>query len=695
MKFLDSYIKVILLILAGMIYCGFARAQCSLMVNLGEDLDVCSSDEVQLNAQVDGQPIHFYWTPEELVDNPVSLHPTIKEPVSGQVSINIIGFHPDNNLLQNGDFNLGFEGFSSQYELNSNKPGGVIVGALGTELFEEAKPCDDRSGAGLMMMAKVSDTDNIDILCQEIAVEPDKAYRLVAYATGLRTNFPPVIIVRINDEVISSGTLGSFACSWQGINADWNSGSSTTARICIRVSDEDIGEQTDFAMDDMGFYEICEVRDDIDIEVTPFELLPSESHVMIPCGDTIELSVPVYAADPSTISFNWETEDGQIQHSGSDSSILVSKSGTYSVNVALNLGDLSCTEKKIFMAEESSVEDFDIIVPDTLSCWNDQIQVEVDYNGANDQVQFSWSTPDGHLPTGNIGQSIAVDSPGTYIVELLETGTGCTLSKEVEVLDQRLNGFEYDVVPISCDAPLGQITFKEVTGGFPPFDYSIDGGNVFQLVNKFEDLDGGDYLLIVRDQRGCTLEENLTLESADLPRIVLDDRIELESGAMHQFEVFVSIPFQEIDSIEWSPSEGLSCSDCLEPRLLSARPMTYTVTLTDIFGCKVSATVRIRVKATAQIYIPNVFSPNGDGRNDRFVLSAGQGVDRVLDMEIYDRFGNLVYINENSIPGLSNESWDGTFDGQRLNSGIYLYFVNVQLSSGENVRLSGEVLLLH
>ena len=119
---------------------------------------------------------------------------------------------------------------------------GILLGQLAQNYFPEAKPCQDHtSSGGKMMMVKVSASANLNIWCQEVVVRPNTNYHFVAFVTGLRTNDPPVILLEINGELLSIGTIGSFACSWQRVKGDWNAGNNATANICLRVSDEDIG----------------------------------------------------------------------------------------------------------------------------------------------------------------------------------------------------------------------------------------------------------------------------------------------------------------------------------------------------------------------------------------------------------------------------------------------------------------------
>lgn len=84
------------------------------------------------------------------------------------------------------------------------------------------------------------------------------------------------------------------------------------------------------------------------------------------------------------------------------------------------------------------------------------------------------------------------------------------------------------------------------------------------------------------------------------------------------------------------------------------------------------------------IYIPNTFTPNGDGLNDTFGV-AGEAI-QDFDMKIFNRWGQLIYETTNA-----NERWDGTFLGQKVPSGTYVYKVSASSPSGKRQNKEGSV----
>jgi gliding motility-associated-like protein len=103
--------------------------------------------------------------------------------------------------------------------------------------------------------------------------------------------------------------------------------------------------------------------------------------------------------------------------------------------------------------------------------------------------------------------------------------------------------------------------------------------------------------------------------------------------------------------------------------------------------------MRIIVKVYRDVYIPNIFTPNGDGMNDYFLPETGRRVTQVNYMQVYDRWGSLLFESRNFMTGDTNFGWDGTFRGREMNPGAYVYKVEVTYDNGTTEQLHGTVTL--
>ncbi|NOT35908.1 MAG: gliding motility-associated C-terminal domain-containing protein [Saprospiraceae bacterium] len=180
----------------------------------------------------------------------------------------------------------------------------------------------------------------------------------------------------------------------------------------------------------------------------------------------------------------------------------------------------------------------------------------------------------------------------------------------------------------------------------------------------------------------------IDLEFADL-NISIPSEIIINFGESVQISV---IPDFIPASVNWSPSTGLSCIDCLNPFASPSEDTEYIITLIDENGCIIVRRVKLVVIKELNIFVPNIFSPNGDNINDFFEIISNIQDLKVIRYQIYDRWGALLYSQDNTnLPNL--KPWNGEFNGQVLNPGVYTYAITVESKDGLQKNLSGDITL--
>jgi len=145
-------------------------------------------------------------------------------------------------------------------------------------------------------------------------------------------------------------------------------------------------------------------------------------------------------------------------------------------------------------------------------------------------------------------------------------------------------------------------------------------------------------------------------------------------------------------SYVWSPDYKLSCTQCPSPMASPEVDTSYKVTAVNEFGCKASDDLNIRVIedcAGKIVYVPNTFTPNGDGQNDELKVF-GPGVSSVKLVRIFNRWGQMVF--ETNDP--NSIGWDGTYKGETLNPGVFVYYMDVECIDGQRTVKKGNITLL-
>jgi gliding motility-associated-like protein len=136
----------------------------------------------------------------------------------------------------------------------------------------------------------------------------------------------------------------------------------------------------------------------------------------------------------------------------------------------------------------------------------------------------------------------------------------------------------------------------------------------------------------------------------------------------------------------WQPPTGLSHPEIANPVASPTVTTEYTVTATDSVGCTASAKVRVIVEAVA--FIPNLFTPNQDGRNDNLRVY-GLGPVKSFSLSIYNREGSLVF-STTDIAEATQSGWDGTVRGVLQPGGVYYWKVKGEHQNGSKLLLNGK-----
>lgn len=148
------------------------------------------------------------------------------------------------------------------------------------------------------------------------------------------------------------------------------------------------------------------------------------------------------------------------------------------------------------------------------------------------------------------------------------------------------------------------------------------------------------------------------------------------------------------NKLVWSPAENLSCSDCVTPVFRSNTNTRLTVVGTTADGCNDSLTIQVNVFYQKRIILPNVFTPNSDGRNDYFYVVSGKEVVSVKQFQIFNRWGEKVFEKTNIRANEYSGGWDGNFKGQKAPAGTYVYLIQIQLQDGTAEIYKGNITVI-
>lgn len=289
---------------------------------------------------------------------------------------------------------------------------------------------------------------------------------------------------------------------------------------------------------------------------------------------------------------------------------------------------------------------------------------------------------------------------GPNVIALtVETDEGCIVTETIPIevlscceLDGELEtGIVSTTNPNCSDSMDGAISVF-ASGGDPEFSFSLDGGPFVASPNFFN-LGAGSFNIDVLDIKGC--EGVIDADLLAPPPLIVDAGPDQTVDLGFSTNIFAGIsPDPNGVDIFWTPDTLLSCNNCLNPTVIPPGETTYTISVVNEAGCVDTDEITIFVTDNRPVFIPNAFSPNGDGRNDFTAVFAGPAAVIVNEMSIYDRWGEEVWRGVNLPLNDFNSGWDGTFRGEPMNQGVFVYQANIGFIDGVSLLFKGDITLL-
>ncbi len=284
---------------------------------------------------------------------------------------------------------------------------------------------------------------------------------------------------------------------------------------------------------------------------------------------------------------------------------------------------------------------------------------------------------------------------GDYLITVTDS-KGCTDTTSYSLTAPLPIEVEWPVLDTpACFGDEVVFMVGNVTGGNGNYTYTINSGELIDI-SEPTFLPSGIYIIRVFDDRGCSEDTSYTIiePSPILLSIGPDDPI-VDLGD----SIFIAGSVDQSDNpiamTVWTSTEPIGCVSCEGTWVYNTVPATFTWTVTDINGCQSTASIFVDVDYNRNVYIPNVFSPNGDGRNENFRIFTGLGVESINSLMIFDRWGNLVHQEEDLFPSPQGAgNWDGIYKEKELNPGVFVYVAEIAFTDGAVLTYRGDVTLL-
>ena len=453
----------------------------------------------------------------------------------------------------------------------------------------------------------------------------------------------------------------------------------------------------------------CSAITSIDIEIVPTPPAPAitivSSTTTICSGQSVDFTatpnstntgdviqwfvngVPVTGATGLLFSSNTLTNNAQI-------------TAVFTPSSSCLAGQTATSNVVLITVNPSTAASISINASNTQICAGTAITFNATANGGGATPQITWMV-NGNAVAGATGttftsstlsNSDVVTAMLTSTLPCVSPSTATSAGISIIVLPSGL-----PTIIISADRSIicvGQaVQFTALStlgGGAPQFNWQVDGTTVqTNSTGTFTALNlsaTSTVTCVLNSNYQCATTANvtsnvITIQVNPVPTVDLSADVTIEEG---ESTTLIATTGAGLNYV-WTPSESLSCSDCLSPVATPEMTTIYSFTVSDpASSCAANDSVKVTVIRNFDIWVPSAFSPNADGHNDLFKVR-GNNI-KEFTITIYDRWGMKLYESSNL-----NEAWDGEFNGRKINSGIVVYALTYVLNDGTSETKKGNI----
>ncbi|HZG25644.1 MAG TPA: PKD domain-containing protein, partial [Chitinophagaceae bacterium] len=287
-------------------------------------------------------------------------------------------------------------------------------------------------------------------------------------------------------------------------------------------------------------------------------------------------------------------------------------------------------------------------------------------------------------------------TPGQYIASLnINTQNGCakTLTDTINIYATPAPSINSD--SLSCINSAiqfnGELAFPD---SLVKWNWNLGNGQTSTAKNPSVVYDKeGPYTITLEATNvlGCKASTTKTIFVKPLPVITVLQEPVIPVGSGITLPVSYS---PGVQGYQWTPATGLTCTTCPNPIANPTINTTYKVAVRDSLGCLSSKDLTVRVVCNEKNYfVPNTFTPNGDGVND-FFYPRGNNINRVQSMRIFNRWGEMIFEKRNFAANSQADGWNGTYKGKAAASDAYVYLVEFICENGSIIPFKGNVTLV-
>jgi len=397
---------------------------------------------------------------------------------------------------------------------------------------------------------------------------------------------------------------------------------------------------------------------------------------------SIKFSGIVSNPDTSAVSWKWDFANGNVSTLQSPLAQTYSNAGNFTIS-AIGISTNGCSDTARKPIEIYPLPNLSI-AGDTVVCVGSSESLNV--SGAQ---SYSWS-PSKYLSCTSCSSTVTrPDSAITYHVKGTSS-KGCVSFDSVSLVVKypfKLSFSKPDTLCVGRTVKLSAQGTDKYTW-FP--STGLDNPNISSPTAS--PATTTTYQVIGSDSKGCFRDTAyVPLKVYPIPQVNAGADQTINVGKETQLVPTLS---SDVTSVEWTPSIGIVSQNYPSITVKPTESLEYTLRAKNEGGCAAEDKVSIYVTCNnSNIFVPNTFSPNGDGANDIF-YPRGTGLFKILDLKVFNRWGQVVFEKANFNANDASAGWDGTFKGKQLAPDVFVYMLQVVCDNNSTLTFKGNIALI-
>ncbi|MFN8230942.1 MAG: gliding motility-associated C-terminal domain-containing protein [Bacteroidia bacterium] len=474
----------------------------------------------------------------------------------------------------------------------------------------------------------------------------------------------PILNILPATATVCSGTSINLTASG-ATNYTWSPSSSLSSAFGANVSASPV-VNTLYTL--IGEAATCTASTTKEVTVIPMPVLnPTASNGNICVGEQVLLNAS------GATTYTWEPAHSVNYQFGNSTTSLPQVTTIYTLTG--NNGE--CSGKATVIVSVTPRPNFNLSISKTGICFGDNTTIVG--NGAQ---FYSWA-PNTNISinaAGNVG--VAQPTAGTTytVIGYNLSGTlSCGVTKMVFV----------EVVPTidasissSVEICLGESTQLTSSGSNTYKWLPVDGLNDPNIASPIASpKKTTEYIVSVSNMSNCPVTKTVTVKVNPLPSVTAGDDQVINADEP------ILITASGTGTLTWIAGEGIVCAPCPTTQVITSNSGLYIIEAISNKGCIARDQLNIDVTKNHNLYIPNSFTPNEDGKNDLFMIY-GTGIQKI-ELTVFDRWGEKLFYTKDI-----NVGWDGSYKGVICKSDVYVYLLNYIALDGKKYTKKGHVSIL-